>query len=239
MAATAPPAPQQHRRCAQWAFSVQVNWVPQRASSSRPTERPPPTRPNTRKNRWSAAALEQVAVYKPRESQSEKQSTCGGVKLPPLGVNLSGRLLQRQTKGSHQKVEHQQFTHTQPERLGFSAGNHGQPAVVEKWKVGSHQRSDQHQPDRKGVGHRGCVSRWGAASSMRSRRPERPTVRRSLQTNKEATAWAQSAMRPPGTMPNNSTKAPLSVSTERTSAPASMSAVCVGASKYITLTTRR
>ena len=51
-------------------------------------------------------------------------------------------------------------------------------------------------------------------------------------------ASAQSVISPPGRMPSTSTSAPLIVSTTRTSAGAATVVAVIGASKYITFTTR-
>jgi hypothetical protein len=53
------------------------------------------------------------------------------------------------------------------------------------------------------------------------------------------TAWAHKAIKPPGKMPKTKTKAPLMDKTVRTSVLPPTASVWVGASKYMTLTTRK
>ena len=103
------------------------------------------------------------------------------------------------------------FEQVHAQGLGRAARDHAEPALVEKRQVGAGHGDQQQEPDGDRRAH----------------------------ANSDATAFAHSVISPPGTMPSSSTRAPLTDSTERTSMPAVMPAVWVGASKYMTLTRRR
>jgi nucleoside-diphosphate-sugar epimerase len=115
-----------------------------------------------------------------------------------------------------------QFVHlddlADPQRLGaHSELQHAEQSVIDQGEIGKEKGQSDDQP-------------YGE-----SRRHAKRLNQRSM----AEMAWAQSAIRPPGTRPSTSTRAPLTDNTARTSSGAVIGAVCVGASKYMTLITRR